>query len=104
MEKIPLSKPYIDKEDIQGVVEVLKSGQLCLGPKTQEFEKKFAAYVQRKHGIAVNSGTSALHLCVEATGLKKGNEAITTPLSFIASSNCILYRDAKPVFADIDEK
>ncbi len=103
MEKVPLSKPYLDEEDIQGVVDVLKSGQLCLGPKIEEFEKRLAAFVQRKYGIAVNSGTSALHLCVEAINLKEGDEVITTPISFIASANCILYKKAKPVFADVEE-
>lgn len=104
MEKIPLSKPYIDEEDIKGITEVLKSGQLCLGPKIAEFEKKIATFVQRKYGIAVNSGTSALHLCVEAINLQEGDEVITTPLSFIASANCILYKKAKPVFADVEEE
>ncbi|MCX6709502.1 MAG: DegT/DnrJ/EryC1/StrS family aminotransferase [Candidatus Woesearchaeota archaeon] len=102
--RVPLSKPFIDKEDIKAVVEVLKSGFLSLGPKLPEFEKAVSDYAGVKHAIAVNSGTSALHLCIRALGIKDGDEVITSPYSFIASSNCILFERAKPVFVDIDEK
>jgi perosamine synthetase len=101
---IPLSKPYIDEKDIAGVVEVLKSGWLSLGPKLKEFEEKFAKFVGVKHAIAVSSGTAGLHLCMKALGVGFGDEVITTPFSFVASSNCVVYEDANPVFVDIDEK
>lgn len=102
--KIPLAKPSIKEEDINKVAEVLKSGRLSLGPKLKEFEEKFASFIGTKYAIAVSSGTCALHLCVKALGLKKGDEVITTPFSFIASSNCLLYEDVKPVFVDINKE
>lgn len=100
---IPLSKPYITEKDIEAVVEVLKSGHLSLGPKLKEFEEQFAKYIGVKHAIAVNSGTSGLHLAIKALDIKDGDEVITTPFSFIASANCILFERAKPVFVDINE-
>jgi perosamine synthetase len=100
---IPLSKPSITEEEIDAVVAVLKSGWLSLGPKLEEFEKKFASYIGTKHAVAVSSGTAGLHLCVKALGIGEGDEVITTPFSFIASSNCVLYEGAKPIFVDIDE-
>jgi len=103
MNKIHLSRPYIGQEEIDAVTEVLKSGRLSLGPKLSEFEKKFAEYIGTKYAVAVSSGTSALHLCMLALGLKDKNEVITTPFSFIASANCILFEGAKPVFVDIEE-
>ena len=101
---IPLSKPDITEAEISEVVEVLQSGVLSIGPKIIEFEKMFCEYFGKKHAIAVNSGTSALHLLIRAFDIKDGDEVITTPYSFIASSNCILFERAKPVFVDIDEK
>lgn len=103
-ERVPLSKPCIGDEDIRAVVDVLKSGWISLGPKLREFENNFASYLGKKYAVAVNSGTSGLHLCMQAIGIKEGDEVITTPLSFVASANCILYQRAKAVFADIDEK
>lgn len=100
---IPLSKPHITPADIRGVVDVLKSGQLSMGPRTAEFEKRFAARVGTKHAIAVNSGTSGLHLALRACSIGAGDEVITTPFSFVASANCILFEQAKPVFVDVDE-
>ena len=100
--KIYLSRPDITEKDIQAVIEVLKGPNLALGPKMVEFEKKIADYVGTKHGISANSGTSALFLCVKALGIGKNDEVITTPFTFIASTNCILMVDAKPVFIDID--
>ena len=100
---IPLSRPYIDEEDIQGVVETLRSSFLSLGPKLKEFETSFARYIGTKYAIAVSNGTCGLHLCVKALQLEPGDEVITSPFSFIASSNSILYENAKPVFVDIDE-
>lgn len=104
MTKIPVAKPFIDQKDIDGVVVVLKSGILGLGPRAVEFEKNFAAYIGTKYACAVSSGTAGLHLCVKALGLKDGDEVITTPFSFIASSNCLLYERVKPVFVDIEEE
>ena len=101
--KIPLSKPYIDKEDIVGVKKVLKSLSLSLGPKLKEFENEFANYVGSKYACGVSSGTAGLHLAIKALGLKKDDEVITSPFSFIASTNCILYENLKPVFVDINE-
>lgn len=102
--KVPLSRPYIKKEEITAVLKVLKSGYLSLGPKLLSFEENFAKYIGTKHAVAVNSGTSGLHLIIKSLGIKKGDEVITTPFSFIASANCILFENAKVVFADIDQK
>ena len=101
--QVPLSSPDIDEKDIQGVINVLKSRFLSIGPKILEFEEKMAEYVGRKHTVAVNSGTSALHLIVKGLGIGEGDLVITTPFSFIASSNCILFERAEPLFVDIDE-
>jgi perosamine synthetase len=100
--KIPLSAPDITESEIASVVEVLRSPRLSLGPKLEEFERDVAEYAGAKHAVAVNSGTSGLHLCVRAIGLKAGDEVITTPFSFIASANVLLYENAIPVFVDID--
>lgn len=100
--KIPLASPDITPQDIQAVVDVLNTTQLSIGPKVVEFENAIAKCANRKHGIAVNSGTSGLHLIVRSLGIADGDEVITTPFSFVASSNCILYERAKPVFVDID--
>jgi perosamine synthetase len=102
--KISLSKPDISQQDIDAVVDVLTSGQLSIGPKIKEFEGSVAQYIGVKHAIGVNSGTSGLHLLIRAMEVGKGDEVITTPFSFIASTNCFLFEQAKPVFADIDEK
>ncbi len=100
--KIHLSRPDICEKDIQAVIEVFKSSYLALGPKMAEFEQKIAEYVGSKHAVSVNSGTSALFLCIKALDIGKDDEVITTPFTFIASTNCILMVDAKPVFVDID--
>lgn len=102
--KVPLAKPDIGPKEIDSVVEVMKSGILSIGPKVKEFEKKFEEYLGIKHAVAVNSGTSGLHLLIKAYGIKKGDEVITTPFSFVASTNCILFEGAKPVFSDICPK
>jgi perosamine synthetase len=99
--KIPLSKPWITEGDIKAVEEVLRTSYLSLGPKLPEFEKRLAEIANTKYAVAVNSGTSALHLIIRSLGIKDGDEVITTPFSFIASSNCILFEGAKPVFVDI---
>jgi perosamine synthetase len=102
VEPIPLSRPEISEEDIQAVVAVLRSSRLSLGPKLQEFESALASFVSARYAIAVSSGTAGLHLCMEAAGIRPGDEVITSPFSFVASANCILYVGAKPVFVDID--
>lgn len=101
--KIPLSSPDITEKERKAVLDVLNTPKLSLGPKLTEFEEKFAKYIGVKYAIAVNSGTSGLHLCIRALGINEGDEVITTPFSFIASSNCILFERAKPVFVDIRE-
>lgn len=100
--KIGLSSPDISQAEIDAVVNVMKTPQLSLGPKLVEFENAFADYAGRRFAVAVNSGTSGLHLCMLALGIGPGDEVITTPFSFIATANCILMVDAKPVFVDID--
>ncbi len=101
---VPLSQPYLGEEEIDAVVAVLRSDRLALGPRTAEFEQLFAQAIGTKYAIAVNSGTSGLHLAVRALGLGPGDEVITTPFSFVASSNCILFEGATPVFVDADER
>ena len=100
--KVPIAKPIIGEEEIENVVEVLKSGMIAQGPKVAEFEEKFAEWVGAEYGIAVNSGTAALHVALLSCGIGEGDEVITTPFTFIASGNSILYTGAKPVFADIN--
>jgi perosamine synthetase len=99
---VPLSCPDITDLEVEYVTRVLRSGQLSLGPRVAEFEEKFAAYVGTRYAVAVNSGTSALHLAVRALGIGGGDEVITTSFSFVASSNCLIYEYALPVFVDID--
>lgn len=100
--KIPIAKPDITEKEVEAVVDVIKSDILSIGPKIQEFEEAVCDYIGVKNAIAVNSGTSALHLLVRALGIEEGDEVITTPFSFIASSNCLLFEKAKPVFVDIE--
>ncbi|MDO8470611.1 MAG: DegT/DnrJ/EryC1/StrS family aminotransferase [bacterium] len=100
---IPLSRPDIGPAEKKAVRQVLESPFLSLGPKLKEFEEKFASFASRKYAVGVNSGTSGLHLIIRALRIGKGDEVITTPFSFIASANCMLYEGAKPVFVDIDE-
>jgi UDP-4-amino-4,6-dideoxy-N-acetyl-beta-L-altrosamine transaminase len=94
----------ISREDIKSVVQVLKSDFLASGPKIKEFEDKFSQYVGSKYSVAVSNGTAALHLACLASGLKKGDELITSPMTFCASANCALYCQAKPVFVDINDQ
>lgn len=98
---LPYGRQWIDDDDISAVVDVLRSDWLTTGPKVSEFEEAFAEYVGAKHAIAVSSGTAALHAAAFACGLSKGDEVITTPLTFAASANCVLYQQATPVFADV---
>lgn len=102
MREIPLSAPDITDLERKAVWEVMNTRQLSLGPKLAEFEEMLASYVGVRHAVAVNSGTSALHLCVKSLRLEEGDEVITSPFSFVASANCLLYERVVPVFADID--
>lgn len=102
--RIPLSRPDIDDEDVQSVIEALRSLRLSLGPKLHEFEEALASFVGAPHAVAVSSGTAALHLSLLASGIGPGDEVLTTPFSFVASTSCIFYVGAQPVFVDIDEK
>ena len=98
---LPYGRHTIGEDDIQVVVDVLRSDWLTTGPKIEEFEKAFAAYVGAKHAVSFSSGTAALHGAAFAAGLKAGDEAVTTPLTFAATANCILYQGARPVFVDV---
>jgi len=99
---IPYGRQWLDDDDIKAVVEVLQSDYLTTGPKIEEFEEKFAAYVGAKYAVAIANGTAALHAACFAAGISPGDEVITTPMTFAASANCVLYQGGKPVFADID--
>ena len=99
---IPYSQQHIDEEDIASVVEVLRSDWITQGPKVAEFEEELAAYCGAKYAVAVSSGTAALHLAALAANFGPGEEVITSPITFIATANSVLYTGAKPVFADID--
>lgn len=101
--KYPLARPYIDNADKKAVLRVLESGYLSGGSKYLEFEKKMANYLGVKYACSVSSGTAGLHLAVKALEIGRGDEVITTPFSFVASSNCLLYERAKPVFVDIED-
>jgi len=98
---LPYGRQSLDDADIQAVVEVLKSDWLTTGPKIGEFEERFAAWVGARHAVSFSSGTAALHGAAFAAGLGPGDEAITTPMTFCATANCILYQGATPVFADV---
>jgi len=100
--RIPLAQPDITDADRKAVLDVLETSTLAMGPQVRAFEEALASLAGVKHVIAANSGTSALHLAVRALGIGAGNEVITTPFSFVASSNCLLFERAKPVFVDID--
>ncbi len=99
---IPIAKPLIGEEEKRAILEVLESGQLAQGPKVREFETQFAAWCGVEHAVAVSSGTAALHIALLAHGISSGDEVITTPFSFIASANCVLFVGASPVFVDIE--
>ncbi|HEV2397044.1 MAG TPA: UDP-4-amino-4,6-dideoxy-N-acetyl-beta-L-altrosamine transaminase [Candidatus Sulfotelmatobacter sp.] len=98
---LPYGRQSIDEADIETVVQVLRSDWLTTGPKVGEFEEAFAARVGAKYAVSFNSGTAALHGAAFAAGLKAGDEAITTPMTFAATANCVLYQGAAPVFADV---
>lgn len=98
---IPYGRQTIDEEDIQAVVDVLRSDYLTTGPAIHEFEQKAADYMGVKYAVAIANGTAALHAACFAAGIQEGDEVITTPITFAASANCVLYCGGKPVFADI---
>lgn len=102
--QLPLARPDITELEIAYVNKVLTTPVLSMGPMVEQFENRLAEYIGCKYAIAVNSGTSGLHTCVIASGIEAGDRVITTPFSFVASSNCILYERAIPVFVDIDPK
>lgn len=99
---IPYGKQSLDEEDIQAVINVLKSDYLTTGPIINQFEEDVAAYVGTKYAVAFSSGTAALHGACFVAGITEGDEVITSPMTFVASTNCILYQGGIPVFADID--
>jgi dTDP-4-amino-4,6-dideoxygalactose transaminase len=102
LRRIPYATQWIEDDDIDAVVAALKSSNLTQGPTVEEFEKKVAEYCGVKYAVAVNSGTSALHIACLAAGISVGDEVITSPITFVASANCVLYCGGRPVFADVD--
>jgi dTDP-4-amino-4,6-dideoxygalactose transaminase len=98
---LPFALPDLDDTEFSQIKEALTSGWITTGPKTRQFEAEFAAYVGARHAVAVNSCTAAMHLALEAIGLQRGDEVITTPYTFAASAEVIRYFDAKPVLVDI---
>jgi perosamine synthetase len=104
MLRIPLAQPDITNADREAVLAVLRTPNLAMGPQVRAFEQAVAAFARVRDAIAANSGTSALHLVVRSLGIGEGDEVITTPFSFVASSNCLLFERARPVFVDIDPK
>ncbi len=101
-DEIPLARPVLGDEEEAAVLEVLRSGQLSLGPRVPAFEAAFAARLGAKHASAVSSGTAGLHLALRAVGVSDGDEVVTSPFSFVASANVCVFERARPVFADID--
>jgi perosamine synthetase len=104
MRQIPLSRPDLSQKEIDAVVDVMHGYTLSIGPRAEQFERMCAKVAGRRHGIAVSSGTAGLHCAMIAAGVGTGHEVITTPFSFVASTNCFLYEGATPVFVDIDPK
>jgi len=101
---VPFHKPYITDDEISEVVDSLRTGWVTTGPKAKEFEKEFARYVGAKHAVAVNSCTAALHLALEAVGVRENDLVVTTPMTFAATAEVIRYFNARPVFVDIDPR
>ena len=102
MEAIPYGRQHITDEDIQAVVESLKSDYLTQGPRIAEFEEAFADYIDSKYAVAISNGTAALHLCALALNVQEGDKVITTPITFAASANCVRYCGGEVVFSDIE--
>jgi UDP-4-amino-4,6-dideoxy-N-acetyl-beta-L-altrosamine transaminase len=103
-EFIPYGSQWIDEQDIEAVTETLRSDYLTTGPKIKEFEDKFADYVDAEYAVAIANGTAALHAAIFAADIEEGDEVITTPITFAASANSVLYQNGTPVFADINSK
>jgi len=101
---IPLARPVLGPEEEAAVIEVLRSGDLSLGPRVPAFEQEFAEWVGAPHASAVSSGTAGLHLALRAVDVSEGDEVVTSPFSFVASANVMLFEGARPVFADIDAR
>jgi perosamine synthetase len=101
---LPYGRQWIDEQDIEAVIEVLKGDYLTTGPYVSTFEQAVAQYVGAKYAVAFSNGTAALHGACFAAGISEGDEVITAPMTFAASANCVLYQGGVPVFADIDEK
>ena len=101
---IPLARPHVGAREEEELVDALSSRRLSLGPRLGAFEDALAGYLGCAHASAVASGTAALHLCIRAAGIEAGDEVVTTPFSFVASANCLLYENARPVFCDIDRR
>jgi perosamine synthetase len=99
---VPLARPVLGAEEEARVLAVLRSGRLSLGPVLEEFERGFADWLGADHASAVSSGTAGLHLALRAAGVSDGHEVVTSPFSFVASANVVIYERARPVFADID--
>jgi len=102
MNEIPLAQPEIGGREEELVLDVLRSGRLSLGPTGERFERDFAAWLGSGDAVGISSGTTALHLGVRALGWGRGDEVLTSPFSFVASANCLLYEGARPVFCDVD--
>jgi len=100
--RIPWAKPYIDKEELDEVVDSIKSTWITMGPKVKRFESEMSDYIGVKHGIAVNSGTAALDVALKVLGVQPGDEVIIPAMTYIATANAALYQNARPVLADID--
>jgi perosamine synthetase len=101
---VPLARPLVGEREEELVLETLRSGRLSLGPRLAEFEGALGARLGAEHVSAVSSGTTGLHLAIRAAGVERGDEVVTTPFSFVASANCLLYEGARPVFCDIDPR
>jgi len=104
LEQIPLARPDVGAREEELILEVLRCGQLSLGPMGERFEREFAAWLGVEDAVMVSSGTTALHLGVRSLGWGDGDEVVTSPFSFVASANCLLYENAKPVFVDVEEE
>src|SRR3989338_3594914 len=100
---IPYARQTIDSDDLMAVSEALRADYITQGPRIKNFEENIASYCGARYAVAVSSGTAALHIACLAAGIGSQDEVITSPLTFIASANCVLYCNAKPVFADINE-
>src|SRR5579872_2653303 len=98
---LPYGRQSIDEEDITAVAETLRSDWLTTGPKVGEFEEAFAAWIGARYAVSFSSGTAALHGAAFAAGIGAGDEAITTPLTFAATANCVLYQGGRPTFCDV---